>query len=247
MIDGRSIFATIEARMRSTRLPGKVLLDAAGKPMLERMVDRVRRVSSLDGIVVATTVEPDDDPIAELAERIGVGVFRGSEDDVMGRVLGAAESHGVDIIVELTGDCPVIDPIVIDKVIAAYRASGADYCSNVLKRSYPIGMDTQVFATEILKDAFERTSDPVDREHVSLFIYHHPELYSLHNVEPEPHLVLPDLRLTLDTREDLQVLNAVFEALLPDNPEFSLEEILDLLNRRPDLADLNAHVQHRWV
>jgi spore coat polysaccharide biosynthesis protein SpsF len=239
--------ATIEARMSSTRLPGKVLLEAAGKPMLERMIERVRRVPSLDGIVVATTINPGDDPVAELARRLGVGVFRGSEDDVMSRVLGAAQAHGVDVIVELTGDCPVIDPGLIERVIEAYRTSGADYCSNVLTRSYPIGMDTQVFATRILADALGRTDDPVDREHVSLFIYRHPELYRLHNVSADPRHQRPELRLTLDTPEDLRMLRAVFEALLPEHPEFGLDDILELLNRRQDLQAINSRVAHRWV
>jgi spore coat polysaccharide biosynthesis protein SpsF len=243
----RRICATIEARMSSTRLPGKVLLDAAGKPMLERMIERVRRVPSLDGIVIATTSNPGDDPIVELAQRLEVGIFRGSEDDVMSRVLGAAQSHGVDVIVELTGDCPVIDPLLIERVIEAYLASGADYCSNVLTRSYPIGMDTQVFGTHILADAFSRTDDPSDREHVSLFIYRHPELYRLHNVLADPRHRKPDLRLTLDTHEDLRLLRAVFDQLLPAHPDFGLDDILDLLQRRTDLQELNAHVEHRWV
>lgn len=241
------ICATIEARMGSTRLPGKVLLDAEGRPMLERMVERTRRVSSLDGIVIATTTAAADDPIAALAERLGIGLFRGSEDDVMGRVLGAAESHKADVVVELTGDCPVIDPAIIEKVIAVYQASRVDYCSNILTRSYPIGMDTQVFATAVLRDAYSRTTNSLDREHVSLFIYRHPEIYSLHNVEAEPGHCHPDLRLTLDTAEDLELLRAVFAGLLPDNPAFSLTDVLRFLERRPDLARLNAHVQHRWV
>lgn len=241
------ICATIEARMTSTRLPGKVLLDAAGKPMLERMIERVKRVPSLDGIVIATTINACDDPIVELAQRLEVGIFRGSEDDVMSRVLGAAQTHGVDVIVELTGDCPVIDPALIERVIEAYLASGADYCSNILTRSYPIGMDTQVFGTDILADAFSRTDDPSDREHVSLFIYRHPELYRLHNVIADPRHNRPDLRLTLDTPEDLRLLRSVFDELLPIRPDFGLDDIFDLLRRRADLLELNAHVEHRWV
>jgi spore coat polysaccharide biosynthesis protein SpsF len=243
----RRICATIEARMSSTRLPGKVLLDAAGKPMLERMIERVSRVPSLDGIVIATTTNPGDDPIVELAQRLDVGVFRGSEDDVMSRVLGAAQSHGIDVIVELTGDCPVIDPVLIERVIESYLDSGADYCSNVLTRCYPIGMDTQVFGTHILADAFSRTDDPSDREHVSLFIYRHPELYRLHNVLADPRHCKPDLRLTLDTPEDLRLLRAVFDHLLPARPDFDLDDILNLLQQRQDLQELNAHVEHRWV
>ena len=233
--------------MTSTRLPGKVLLDAAGKPMLERMVERVRCVPSLDGIIIATTTNACDDPIVELAERLGVGAFRGSEGDVMSRVLGAAQAHGVDIIVELTGDCPVIDPMLIERVIQAYHESGADYCANILTRSYPIGMDTQVFGTHILADAFRRTDDPSDREHVSLFIYRHPELYSLHNVLSDDRHRLPDLRLTLDTPEDLPLLRGVFEGLLPQNPDFNLDDILNLLQERPELREANAHIEHRWV
>ena len=241
------VCATIEARMSSTRLPGKVLLEAAGKPMLEHMIERVRRAPSIEGIIVATTVNPGDDPIVELAHRLGVDSYRGSEDDVMSRVLGAAQTHGADVIVELTGDCPVIDPVLIERVIEEYTATGADYCSNVLTRSYPIGMDTQVFGTRVLADALGRTDDPVDREHVSLFIYHHPERYRLHNVLAEPRHFHPDLRLTLDTPEDLRMLRAVFDELLPEQPNFGLDDILDLLQRRGDLQVINSHVAHRWV
>jgi len=241
------ICATIEARMTSARLPGKVLLDAAGKPMLERMIERVKRVPSLDGVIVATTINPSDDPIVALAERAGVAVFRGSEEDVMSRVLGAAQTHGVDVIVELTGDCPVIDPALIERVIEAYHSSGVDYCSNILTRDYPIGMDTQVFGTHVLADAFSRTDHPSDREHVSLFIYRHPELYRLHNVPADPRHQLPHLRLTLDTTEDLRLLRAIFEELLPIHSDFGLDEILDLLRRRPEMQRANAHVEHRWV
>lgn len=241
------IWATIEARMNSTRLPGKVLLDAAGEPMLERMVERVRRVPSIQGIIIATTTSAGDDPIVELGERMHINVYRGSEDDVMSRVLNAAQTYGVDVIVELTGDCPVIDPLLIERVIRAYVDNGVDYCSNILVRSYPIGMDTQVFGTHILADAFRRTSDPSDREHVSLFIYRHPELYSLHNVLADTHHCSPELRLTLDTTEDLRLLRGVFEDLLPQKPDFRLDDILEVLQRRPELREANAHIEHRWV
>lgn len=233
--------------MSSTRLPGKVLLDAAGKPMLERMIERVRRVPSINTVVVATTTNESDNPIVELAERLGVAVFRGSEQDVMSRVVGAAKANHIDVIVELTGDCPLIDPAIIERVIGAYIESGADYCSNILKRSFPIGMDTQVFSAKVLEDAFSRTNDPHDREHVSLFIYRHPELYKLHNLEADESQHAPELRLTLDTKEDSILIRAVFEALLSQNEEFDLSDILKLLRMRPDLCLANAHIQHRWV
>lgn len=233
--------------MASSRLPGKVLAQVDGKPMLERMIERLKHAPSLSEIVIATTQNTSDDAVEELARRLKVGIWRGSEDDVLSRVLDAAQAHGADVIVELTGDCPLIDPAIVERVIDQYKALGADYVSNVLKRSYPIGMDTQVFATSILADVARRTSDPADREHVSLFIYRHPELYSLANVEADSFSHRPELRLTLDTAEDLEVIRKIFLALLPRGPSFSLHEILKFLDAHPATAAINAQVQHRHV
>jgi len=243
MGDKPCIVATIEARMTSTRLPGKVMKQAVGRPMLALMVERLKCVPSLDGIVIATTVNATDDPVVALAEALDVGVFRGSEHDVMGRVLGAARAHDIDVIVETTGDCPLIDPEVVEACIQAYRASGVDYLSNALQRSYPIGMDTQVFATDILADAEARTQNPHDREHVSLFIYSNPALYSLQNLSAPPQLTEPKLALTLDTAEDFELIRSIYEALYPDNPHFCLGDIFALLERRPELREINVHVR----
>lgn len=240
--------ATIEARMTSSRLPGKVLLPAQGKPMLARMVERLKMVPSLDGIVVATTVNATDDPIERAAKELGIGCWRGSEEDVLARVLDAARAHDIGVIVELTGDCPLIDPAIVEQCIQAYRAAKVDYLSNVQERTYPIGMDTQVFATSVLDDVARRTSDPTDHEHVSLYIYRHPELYSLKNVAAPPELHDPELRLTLDTKQDYELIDAVFAALLPaKGPGFSLADVLELLRRNPELREINSHVAHRWV
>jgi spore coat polysaccharide biosynthesis protein SpsF len=241
------IVATIEARMTSTRLPGKVLKPACGKPMLELMVERLRRVPSLDGVVIATTVNATDDPIVALARRLGVGFWRGNEDDVLGRVLAAATAHKIDVIVETTGDCPLIDPDVVEECIRVYRDSGVNYVSNVLERTYPIGMDTQVFATGVLADVVRRTNDPVDHEHVSLYIYRHPEIYSLRNVPAPSGLRRPDLALTLDTPEDYALITRVFEALYPANPTFGLRDVLAFLDREPAVARLNEHVRRKHV
>ncbi len=233
--------------MNSSRLPGKVLLDAAGKPMLERMITRVRRVPSITDIIVATTKNPVDDPIAALAHQLKVKVYRGDENDVMSRVLEAAQTYSVDVIVELTGDCPVIDPEIIENVIQAYQIDDVDYCSNTLTRSYPIGMDTQVFSTSVLADAFSRTDDPCDREHVSRYIHRHPKLYTLKGVVADGERYAPNLRLTLDTKEDLLLLRAVFEKFADSNPAFTLDDILVLLKMQPELSKLNSHIEHRWV
>ena len=247
MTEKPRVVATIEARMGSTRLPGKVLMEAFDKPMLELMVERLRRVPSLDGIVIATTVNAPDDPIVALARRIGVDWHRGSEMDVTARLLGAADEHAIDVIVETTGDCPLIDPAAVEDCIRAYLESGVDYVSNVLERAYPIGMDTQVFATEVLKDVDKRTHDPFDREHGAVFIYRNLDLYTVKNVPAPPELTDPELRLTLDTPEDYELITRVFDELYPGNPAFDLADILALLRRRPELRALNDHVPHRYV
>jgi spore coat polysaccharide biosynthesis protein SpsF len=238
---------TIQARMGSTRLPGKVLKEAAGQPLLSHMVERLKLVPNIDKIIIATTDKATDDPIVELAKSVDVDFYRGSEDDVLSRVLEAAQHHGIDLIVETTGDCPLIDPETIHQIIETYHGSDVDYVSNVIERSYPIGMDTQVFATDILADVAKRTDDPQDHEHVSLFIYHHPEIYRLKNVLASPELTAPDWRLTLDTPEDYTLIKTVFEALYPDNPAFSLADMFALFKDRPELLEINSHVQHNWI
>jgi len=237
---------TIEARMTSSRLPGKVLADAVGRPLLAHMIERLRRCPGLDEIVVATTTNSSDDPVAELADRLGAGVFRGSEEDVLGRVLGAAQAHGAELIVETTGDCPLIDPAIVGEVIDRFAAAGADYCSNMLERTYPRGMEVQVFPTAVLAEVDRLTDAPADREHVSLYIYEHPERYRLSGVAAAPPRGA-DVRLTVDTPEDLALVRAVFEELYPRDPAFGLGEILDLLDARPDLRGLNRDVEQKPV
>lgn len=240
------IVCTIEARMTSSRLPGKVLLPAAGAPLLAHMVERLRRSRHIDRVVVATTEDPSSDPIEALARELGAGCFRGSEDDVLARVLGAARAHGAELIVETTGDCPLIDPGVVDLVIERFLDGGADYCSNTLERTYPRGMDVQVFPAAVLAEVAALTDDPADREHVSLYIYEHPERYRVRSVRSD-RPETGDWRLTVDTEEDYALVRAVFEALHPRDPAFGLDAILALLDARPDLRELNRHVGQKPV
>ena len=168
------IVATIEARMESSRLPGKTLSPILGRPMLELLLERVRRARRVDEVVVATTDHAADQPIEALARLLGAGCFRGSSDYVLDRVLRAAQAHQADLIVELTGDCPLLDPEVIDQVIEVFLSGEYDYVSNVLTRTYPRGLDTQVFPVRVLQEVASLTQDPADRENVSLYIYEHP-------------------------------------------------------------------------
>ena len=241
----RRIVATIEARMTSSRLPGKVLKEVVGKPLLQLMIERLRRAPSIDEVVIATTVNATDDALVDLAGRLGFGVFRGSEDDVLVRVLDAARAFDAEIIVETTGDCPLIDPALVELCIQGYLEAGVDYVSNVLKRTYPRGMDAQVFATNVLADVAARTIGLDDHEHVSLYIYSHPEMYSLKNMPGPPELTDPGLGLTLDTAEDLAMISKIFEALYAENPHFGLADVMTYLDGNPDVRKLNDHVQRK--
>ena len=241
------VCATIQARMTSSRLPGKVLLEAAGKPLLEHMIERLERAPALDGIIVATTTNGTDDPIAALAERLGVGCYRGYEDDVLSRILEAAQRFDADVIVRTTGDCPLLCPGVVTRVVETYLENGADYVSNSLAPSFPIGQDVEVFSTRVLEDVARRTDDASDLEHVSLYIYRNPQLYSLLNVAAPPELTALDLRLTVDEPADYELVKTVFERLYSQNPAFTLGDILDLVRAESELAEINRHVRQRAV
>lgn len=231
--------------MQSSRLPGKVLLPILGRPMLELMIERLRRVTSVDEIAVATTTDGSCQPIADLAERLGVACYRGSEDDVLDRVLRAARAVGADLIVETTGDCPLIDPVIVDQVIREFQSRAVDYCANVLERTFPRGMDVQVFPTRVLAEVSGLTRDPADREHVSLYIYSHPERYRLWNVASQLAPADRELRLTVDTPEDFRLVSEIFHRLYPANPQFGLAEIVDLLRQNPKLREINAGIRQK--
>ncbi len=234
--------ATIEARMGSSRLPGKVLMPLAGKPALERMVDRIRRANCIDQVVLATTVSANDDELVNWAKSIDLAVFRGSEDDVLRRVLNAAQAFKADIIIELTGDCPLIDPEIIDQLMKIYLESDSDYVSNILTRTYPRGLDTQIFSTEVLAQVDTLTIDPADRENVSLYIYEHPEIFKLKGLEAPPELFGPERRWCVDTQEDYEVLNAIFEALVHVKPDFTSLDVFNFLKQNPDIQAINEDV-----
>ena len=239
----KKIVAIIEARMTSTRLPGKVLLPACGKPLLAHLIERLQLVSNLNEIVVATTINETDDPIVKLTQDLGVGCFRGSEEDVLSRVLGAAQTYNADVIVEITGDCPAIDPNIVEQGINGFFISGADYVEN---SQYPGGMNFTAFATKTLAEVelFTR-NDPAAREHVSLPIYRHPEKYSQHKVVAPLELSRPDVYIELDELSDYEMIKAIFEALYPVNPKFNLADILKFLDSHYEILNLNTHVKRR--
>jgi len=237
--------ATIEARMTSTRLPGKVLLPAMGRPMLAHLTSRLQAVPSIDEIVLATTINAADEPLVEFARSAGVSVFRGSEDDVMGRVIGAAESAHADVVIEITGDCPIIDPDLVEQTIRMFKRHNVAYVANSFISSYPDGMDTQVFSLETLRRSAAMTNDPLDREHVSRHIVNHPELFShLYLIAP-PSLHWPGLGLTLDEPADYELLKKIIEHFGEANPLFSCLDVIRLLREHPDWLDINSAVKRK--
>lgn len=235
--------AIIQARMTSTRLPGKVLMPAAGRPLLSIMLERVARARRIDRIVVATTTNATDDPVAALVSSEGHGVFRGSEADVLSRFHGAAREAGADVAVRLTGDCPIHDPEVIDAMVALFQDSepGWDYVTNAIPRSYPAGLDTEVMSVAALDTASREATEGYEREHVTPFLYKHPERFRLKSVVMEPNRARE--RWTLDERADYELIRRIVEALLPENPAFGWRDVVDLLDAHPDWRAINGSVR----
>lgn len=235
----------VQARMTSTRLPGKVMKRVLGKPLLEYQLERLQRVKLADEIVIATTTNQTDEPIVELCNSLSVACFRGSEDDVLSRYYGAATAHKADLVVRVTSDCPLIDPQVIDTVIdyCLQNQSHYDYVSNSLERTYPRGMDTEVFSFSTLQQAFGEATAQPDREHVTPFIYRQPARYRLGHViysEDCSHH-----RWTVDTPEDFELIQKIIEAIYPRKPNFTLEDCLSLLKKHPEWYIINSHVSQK--
>jgi len=240
-----NVVATIECRMTSSRLPGKVMMESCGIPMLAHMVERVRRVERLDDLVLATTVNDADDCIVELSDQIGVKSYRGSETDVLKRVLNAAGSADADVIVELTGDCPLIDPDIVAQTLDLYLNNECDYVNNDIPMSFPMGMDVEVFSMELLRIADREEQRPLGREHVSSFFVGNRRRFRHLTLPAPPSLYWPDLRLTLDQREDFELIDAVFKAFYPRDTMFTCRDIIQFLKARPGLVALNKTVQQR--
>jgi spore coat polysaccharide biosynthesis protein SpsF len=236
-----------QARMSSTRLPGKIMRKVLGKSLLEYHIERLQQVKEVEEAVVATTNNSVDDTIVDMCEHLRVSSFRGSEEDVLSRYHAAASEYHADTVVRVTSDCPLIDPAVVDQVIRAYksRKSGEVYASNNLRRTYPRGMDCEVFSFEVLAEAAREATEPSDREHVTPFIYRQPERYGLINVTYDRDC--SNHRWTVDTPEDFELIKRILENLYPDKPAFTLEDILRLMEDNPDWLELNRHIVQKAI
>lgn len=233
--------AIIQARTGSTRLPGKVLRTLCGKSILAHDIARVRQAKGIERIIIATTTEPADIAIVAEAEALGVESFCGSEQDVLSRYYEAACAFDARTIVRITSDCPLYDWQLLDTMLTDFN--GCDYLSNGLVRSFPRGLDTEIFTFAALERAFHEAKAPEEREHVTPYIYRHPELFRLKSFEsPED---LSAHRWTLDTQEDWDFIEAVYTHLYPHNPLFTTADVLALLTRKPQLASINAHIEQK--
>jgi len=231
--------ALIQARMSSRRLPGKVLRDISGQPMILHVLRRARQASSIDSVAVITSVHEDDDAIKDLCAKNRLACFRGSLDDVLDRYYQAARYFQADIVVRLTADCPLLDPRIINKVVQAFHQDAFDYVSNTLDCTYPDGLDTEVFRFAALEKAWQEARLPSEREHVTAYIYKHPELFRLGSVKQEPDLSA--LRWTVDTPQDLDFVRMIYRLI--NKVDFGMQEILTLLQAHPEIMQVNADQQ----
>jgi len=236
------VVAIIQARMGSTRLPGKVLRDIRGASMLARVVGRARQSKFLDEILVATTTEPLDDPIVSACRMLETTVFRGSQEDVLDRYYRAALAYKAEAVVRITSDCPLIDPEIVDRVVRSFLEKKPDYASNTLIRSYPRGLDAEVMSMASLAKAWEQSHELYERVHVTPYIYQNPVLFRLLPVKGKEDF--SDYRWTVDTPEDLTFIVAVY-ARLGDRKNFGWRDVLGVLSREPDLVRLNKHAQQK--
>lgn len=233
--------AVIQARMTSTRLPGKVLLPLAGTPILAHVVARARATAGIDKVVVAIPDGAAHEPVAALCTTLRAPVTRGPEQDVLKRTLIAAEAQGAGTVVRLTSDCPFLDPRASAAIVAAFHASGLPYASNAMESGYPLGFDTQVMTIASLREADAEASDPYEREHVTPFLWRRPDRYAALYLDHHPNL--RHWRLVVDTKDDYEMASRVYDELASHNPLFGLDALRTLFAARPDLPALNAGVR----
>ncbi len=236
---GFEIAAIVQARMGSTRLPGKVLMDLGGQTVLARVIRRLGRATRISGVAIATTTMSGDDAIERECEHLRVRCFRGSEDDVLDRYYRAAKEFRGAAIVRVTADCPLIDPEIVDRTIEVFVREGADYANNTNPRTFPRGLDAEVFTFDALERAWSEARRPYEREHVTPYLYEHTELFRLASLQnPVNH---SRHRWTLDTEEDLELIRQLYSRL-DNRDDFGWEDALAVVEREPELAEINSNI-----
>ncbi len=233
------IVAILQARMSSTRLPGKVLKTILGRPMLELQIERIQRSKTLDQIVVATSSEPEDSVLVTLCQKLGVAYYTGSLTNLLDRFYHAARCYGADHIVRLTGDCPLIDPESVDALVNFYFNEQCDYASNCRPPTLPDGIDAEIFSFHTLETAWKEATDPFELEHVVPFIIRRTDRFRIVNLEYSEDL--SHLRWTVDEPEDFELITRIYDALYPNKPDFLTKDIIRLFRKQPELRKINAN------
>ncbi len=242
----RKIVASVQVRMGSSRLPGKVMHEIGGMPLLGILVERLKRSNTLDEIIIATSENEENDVIEDYCLEKNINVFRGSENDVLHRTLMALKKADASIGVEIFGDCPLIDFRIIDLIVNSFTndKSNPDFVGNDLVTTFPPGMDVEVFKVSALEDSANRTNDPEYREHGTLFLRKHPKIYKIRNIEAPKKWNRPELELEVDTAEDMDVIRNIISHF--DDLNFSLDEIINFMDSNPDIKNHNTSVPRRW-
>jgi spore coat polysaccharide biosynthesis protein SpsF len=240
-----NIVAIVQARMSSTRLPGKVLKKIKGKFILDYVVDRLRMCKNLDKIVLATTTNKKDDKLQQYAIDKKIDYYRGSEEDVLSRYYYAAKEFRADIIVRITSDCPLTDPEVVDKTIKKHIEDKADYTANTIIRTFPRGLDVEVFNYEVLQYGFKNAKKEHQREHVTPYIRENPDKFKIVNIEQDDRLKRPDIRITIDTEEDFILISKIIDSF--NNINFKTRDIIDFLDKNPDLLKINKNIKQKNI
>lgn len=239
--------AIIQARLGSTRLPGKVMKKIAGKTVLQHVVERVQVSKGIDGIVIATTTKEEDLLIAKEAERLGVKYYRGSEEDVLARYYYAAKENKADIVVRITSDCPLIDPFVLDNMLSKFCEANdeieVDYMSNTIQRTFPRGLDAEIFSFAALEKAFNEAGKNYEREHVTPYFYQNPQIFTIIGYREDEDN--SEYRLTLDTEEDLLVITQIYEHLYRGERLIKTEEIISFIEKHPEIKAINEAVKQK--
>ena len=234
------VIAIVQARMGSTRLPGKVLKKINNRFVLDYVIERLKFSDKINDVILATTTDKKDDVLETYAIEREVRYFRGSKEDVLSRYYHTAKKYGGEIIVRITSDCPLIDPEIVDNVINKHIDNKADYTSNVIKRTYPRGLDTEVFNFDVLSEAYKNANEKYQQEHVTSYMIEHPEKFKLQNIEAKGKLKRPDIRITVDTEEDFELIKKII--LHFNNLNFKTEDIIGFLDRNPELLEINKNI-----
>ena len=241
----KRIVAIHQARMTSKRLPGKVLMELDGRPLIDYSLERLKRAQSLDKIVVATTVNAADDSIVDYCKMRGFFFYRGDEKDVLSRYYEAAKLFNAEVVIRTTSDCPLLDPSLIERVIKEYFDEKVDYASNMLNETFPLGLSVEAFSIEALEKAYNGASKDFEREHVTLYINRNPDEFSLHSVEQKENLSY--LRWTVDTPEDFLFIQKVISKLRNKDRPYEMETILEILNENPEFIEINRKIKQKGI